>query len=108
MQEVLHVQRIDAVLRVIRDHLVRNQQRLVGIGGTETEKGETTRQTSDGTKERLERLGHVVGDKVLIDLHHRDDGLLGVGKRCLTADTEYLLVVNHATSDDERKIKCKR
>ena len=50
VQQVLHVQHVHAILRIIRDHVVRNQQRLVHVGSTETEKHET-RQTSNRTKE---------------------------------------------------------
>ena len=73
MEQVLHVQSVDTVLRVVPDDLVTDEERLVGIGGTEAIQGETTGQTSDRTEQRLERLGHVVRDEVFVDLHHRDD-----------------------------------
>ena len=68
----------------------------------EKEEGETPRQTGNRTEERLKGLGHVVGKEVLVDLHHCNDGLLGVCKRCLTTDTENFLVVNHTTRQPAR------
>ena len=96
MQQILHVQSIHTILRVVLDELVRYEQRLVGVGGTETVERETTGQTGDGTEQTLERLGHVVGDEVLVDLHHRNEGLLRVGQLRLTTAAKELLVVNHA------------
>ena len=96
VQQVLHVQCVDAVLRVVLDDLVADEQRLVRVRGTKTVERETTGQTGDGTEETFERFGHVVGNEVLIDLHHRDDGLLRVRKLCFTTDTKQLLVVNHS------------
>ena len=43
VQEILHVQRVNTILRVILDHLVRNEQRLVGVGCAKTIERETTR-----------------------------------------------------------------
>ena len=47
MEQVLHVQSVDTVLRVVPDDLVTDEERLVGIGSTKTIKCETTRKTGD-------------------------------------------------------------
>ena len=47
MEQVLHVQSVDTILRVVPDDLVTDEERLVRIGGTEAIQGETTGQTSD-------------------------------------------------------------
>ena len=47
VEQVLHVQSVDTVLRVVPNDLVTNEERLVGVGGTEAIQGETTGQTSD-------------------------------------------------------------
>ena len=95
VQQVLHVQGVDAILRVVVDDLVADEQGLVGIRGAETVERETTGQTSDGAEQTFESLGHVVRNEVLVDLHHRDDRLLSVRQLSFTADTEELLVMNH-------------
>lgn len=69
MQKVLHVQSVHSVLLVLLDDLVRDEKRLMCIGRSEPVNGETSRQTRDRSKERLERLGQMVRDEVLIDLH---------------------------------------
>ena len=73
MQQILHVQRVDAILGVVLDDLVADEQRLVRVGCAETVEGKTTGQTGDGAEQRLERLRHVVGNEVLVNLHHGDD-----------------------------------
>ena len=95
VEKVLHMQCVDTVLLVVLDDLVADEEWLVGVRSAQTVKRETTRQTSDGTEQGLERLGHMVGDEVLVDLHHRDDGLLGIRKLGFTTNAEELLVVNH-------------
>ena len=72
MEQVLHVQRVDTILRVILNKLVRDQEGLVGVGSTQTVEGETTGQTGGGTEQGLERLGHVVRDEVLVHLMHSE------------------------------------
>ena len=76
--------------------LVADEQRLVRVRSAKTVERETTGQTGDGTEQTLECLGHVVGDEVLVDLHHRNEGLLRVGQLRLTTAAKELLVVNHA------------
>jgi len=36
MQEVLHVQGVDTIFRVVLDELVRNEQGLVRVGGSQS------------------------------------------------------------------------
>jgi hypothetical protein len=72
VQQVLHVQRVDAVLGVVLDELVRDEERLVGVGGAQAVERETTGQTSNGAEQTFERLGHVVRDEVLVDLEGRE------------------------------------
>ena len=50
MQKVLHVQRIDAIFRIVVDELVGDEEWLVRIRGAETIEGEATGQASDGTE----------------------------------------------------------
>ena len=90
------MQRINTVFGIVLDQLVRDEERLVGVGRSETVERETTRQTSDGTEKTLEGFGHVMGNEVLVDLHHRNEGLLRVGQLRLTTAAKELLVVNHA------------
>lgn len=114
MEQILHVQSIHAIFRIVLDQLVRNQQGLVRIRGTETIKRETTGQTSDGAEKTFERLRHVMGNEVLVDLqsvltkisvkrlsdthlHHRDDRLLRVSQLGLSANAQKLLIVDHPT-----------
>ena len=47
MQQILHVQSIYTILRVVLDELVRDEQRLVGVGSTKTVERETTGKTGD-------------------------------------------------------------
>ena len=68
MQEILHMQRIDVIFRVVVDELVGDEVRLEGIRGAETIEGEATGQTSDGSEQRLEGLRHVMRDEVFVDL----------------------------------------
>lgn len=88
MQQILHVQRVDAILGVVLDDLVADEQRLVRVGCAETVEGETTGQTGDGAEQRLERLRHVVGNEVLVNLHHGDNRLLRVSQFRFTTNTE--------------------
>ena len=78
MQQILHMQRVDAILRIILDYLVRDQQRLVRIGRPEAVQRETTGKTSNRAEKTLKRLCHVMRNEVLINLHHSDDRLLSV------------------------------
>ena len=50
MQQVLHVQRVDAILRIVLDKLVADEQRLVCVRRPETIERETTGQTGDGSE----------------------------------------------------------
>lgn len=68
VQQVLHVQGIDAVLRVVLDHLVGYQKWFVGIGSPQAIERETTRQTGNRSEQTLESLSHVMRDEVLVDL----------------------------------------
>ena len=47
VQQILHVQRVDAVLGIVLDDLVRDEERLVGIRSAKSVHGETTGQASD-------------------------------------------------------------
>lgn len=69
MQQILHMQCVDPVLRIVVYELVRDEQRLVRVRCPQAVERETTRQTGDGTKERLERLGHVMRDEIFVDLN---------------------------------------
>jgi len=41
MQEILHMQGVDAIFRVVLDELVRNERGLVRVGGSQAIEGET-------------------------------------------------------------------
>ena len=97
VQQVLHVESVDTVFGVVGNKLVRDEEWLVGVRRAQAVESETTGQAGDGSKERLEGLGHVMGQEVLVHLHHGDDRLLRVRKLCFTANTQQLLVVDHAT-----------
>lgn len=99
VQQVLHVKRVHAVLRIVVDDLVGDEEGLVRVVGSEAIHGETTRQTSDRAEETFERLGHVMGDEVFVDLHHCDDTLLRVGQRSFTAHTDDFLIMHHPEQD---------
>lgn len=71
----------------------------MGIRRSDAVKGEATRQTGDGSKKALERLCHVMGDEILVHLHHRDERLLRVGQFSFTANAEQLLVMNHRRNE---------
>jgi hypothetical protein len=114
------LERVDPVLRVIQDDLVRDEQRLVGIGRSQSVKREATGKTGHGPEERLKRLGEMMRQVVLVDLeqirgqrsafnlgrckgsrrrtnlHHRREGLLSVGNRGLSTAGDDLFVVDHA------------
>lgn len=47
MQQVLHVQSIHTILRVVLNELIRDEQWLVRVGGSETVESETTGKTGD-------------------------------------------------------------
>ena len=68
MQQILHVLRVDAILGVVLDDLVADEQRLVRVGCAETVEGKTTGQTGDGAEQRFESLGEMMGDVVLVNL----------------------------------------
>lgn len=68
VEQVLHVQGVDAILGIILNHLVSNEERLMCVWSSKTVEGETTRKTGHGTEETLERLGHVMRNEVLVDL----------------------------------------
>lgn len=88
MQQVLHVQCIDAILRVVLDELVGDDERLVRVWGANAIEGETTGQTGNGAEQAFKGLRHVMRDEVLVDLHHGDDGLLRVGQLGFTTNTQ--------------------
>ena len=71
VQEILHMQGVDAIFRVVLDELVRDEQGLVRVGGPQAIEGETTRQTSDGAEKTLECFSHVMRDEVFIHLKKR-------------------------------------
>ena len=56
MQQILHMQRVDAVLRVVVNELVGDEQRLVRVGCAQTVEGETTGETGDRTEKGLKAL----------------------------------------------------
>ena len=95
VEKVLHMQCVDTVLLVVLDDLVADEEWLVGVRGAQTVKRETTRQTSDGTEQRLERLSHMVGDEVLVDLDCCHPRLPLVRNSCLPAYTHDHLIVMH-------------
>lgn len=68
VQQVLHVQCVHTILRVVLDQLVGDEERFVRIRSPQAVERETTGQTCHRTEETLECLGHVVGDEVLVDL----------------------------------------
>ena len=96
MQQVLHMQRVNTILRVVLDELVGDEQGLVGIRRSQAVERETTGKTSNGTEQRLESLRQMVRNEVLVDLHHGNDRLLRVGQLSLNTDTKKLLVMNPA------------
>lgn len=55
-----------------------------------------SRQTRDSTKERLERLAHMVRDEVFVDLDHSPPRFLLVGKFCFTTNTDDPRVIRSA------------
>ena len=65
------MQGVDAVFRVVLDELVRNEQGLVRVGGSQAIEGETTRQTGDETEKTLECFSHMMRDKVFIHLKRK-------------------------------------
>lgn len=75
VQQILHVQGVDAVFRVISDHLVGDDERLVSVGRPHSVKRETTRQTSDGAEQAFKGLRHVMGQEVLVNLETDERGL---------------------------------
>jgi len=65
------MQDVDAILPVVLDKLVHNEQGLVRDGGSQAIEGETTRQIDDRTEKSLECFGHVIRDKVFIRLKRK-------------------------------------
>jgi len=59
---------VNAVLGIVEDDLVGYEKGLVCVRRAQTEQGEASRQTCHRTKKTLERLCHVMGDEVLVDL----------------------------------------
>jgi hypothetical protein len=98
MEQVLHMERVDTVLRVVVDNGLGDKEWLVGVGSAESVHGETTRQASDRAEQAFECFGEVVGDVVFVDLHHSDDRLLGIRDRSFTTNTEDLFVMHHPGS----------
>lgn len=68
VEEVLEMQRVDPILRIVLDDTMRDKQRLVRVWRTESVHGETTGQTSDGTEETFKRFGEVMRDEIFVDL----------------------------------------
>ena len=68
MQQVLHMQRVHPIFRVILDDLVGDEERFVGVCGSKSIHSETTGKTGDRSEETLECLGQVMGDEVFVDL----------------------------------------
>jgi hypothetical protein len=67
-KEVLLVERVNIVLGVFVDDAVRDNDRSSFVGRPNPEHGETTRKTSNRSKQTLECLGQVMRDVVFIDL----------------------------------------
>lgn len=68
MKQVLHVQSVDPILRVVVNDLVGDEERLVRVRSAQSVDRETTGQTGNGTEQRLEGLGQMVRDEVFVDL----------------------------------------
>ena len=98
MEQVLHMESVDAVLGVVVDDSLGNEERLVCVRSPESVHGETTGQASDRAEQAFECFGEVVRDVVFVDLHHGDDRVFGIGDRCFTANTEDLPVMHHPGS----------
>jgi hypothetical protein len=98
MEQVLHMESVNAVLRVVVDDGLGDEEWLVGVGSAESVHSETTWQASDRAEQAFECFGEVVRDVVFVDLHHSDDRVLGIGDRSFTANTEDLFVMHHPGS----------
>ena len=72
---------------------------VVSLGSADAVHGETTRKTGDGTEKRLEGLGQVVRDEVLVDLHHGGERRFGVGQGSFTADSDKASVVQEGCNE---------
>lgn len=98
------MQCIHPIFRVIGYDLVRDEQGLVRIRGSQPVESETTRKTGNGSKKTFESLRHVVRNEVLVYLnqpinaihqlnktpgtylHHRDQRLFGISQLCFPAN----------------------
>ncbi len=74
VQQILHVQGIDAILRIVLDHLVRDEERFVAVRRPQPVHREAARQAGDGAKERFEGFCKMVGNEVLVDLQRATSG----------------------------------
>lgn len=113
-QQVFEMERVDSVLRVLVNDLIRDEERLVRVRSAQSVDGETTGKTGDRIEERLERFRQVMRDEILVDLedgsawigrchalaylHHRDDSLFRVGQFGFTARSDNLLIMYHTDS----------
>lgn len=68
MQKILHVQRVDPVFGIVFNHLIRYEERFVGIRSPDAIESETTGKTGNGAEQTFERFGHMMRDEVFIHL----------------------------------------
>jgi hypothetical protein len=74
MKQVLEMERVDPVFRVIVDDLVGDEEGLVRVGRAESVHRETTWKTGDRAEEAFESLGEVVRDEVFVHLRDQPGG----------------------------------
>ena len=86
VQQIFHVQGIDAYFRVGVNDFATDEKRLSGFRSPDTIHAETTRETGHRSKQRLESFGEIVRYVILVDLDHRNKRRLGIGKRCFATN----------------------
>jgi len=95
VQQVLHMERIDPVLRIVVKKLIGDEEGFMGVWSAQAVESETTGKTSNRPEETFESLGHVVRDEIFVDLHHGDQGLFRIRQRRFSTDANQFLVVDH-------------
>ena len=104
VQQVLHVQRVHTDLRVCVDYILADKQRLSSFCGADAIHTETSRKTGDGAKERLESLGQIMGDVVLVYLDHGDHRALCVTQSSFAAHSNQAGVVQEGCNHSSGRV----
>jgi len=105
-EKILLVERVDIGLGVFFDNAVGDDDGSTFVCGSDTIESETARKTGDRSKERLESLGQMVGDVVLVHLNHGPPRAFFVRKLGFAAYADDLGVVRAGGNEAIKGLGC--